>query len=97
MSSDSSDSSNPGSTPADAGLRVYVNAVGLTVPAGATALDALRAHDPAAAEAVAKGDRVITDSRGLPVAAAEPAYSGAIYRVASARALRDAVQEEQEL
>lgn len=94
MSSNSSDSGHP---PADAGLRVYVNATGLTVPAGATALDAVRAHDPAAAEAVAKGDRVITDSRGLPIAPGERAHGGAIYRLASARALRDAVQEEQEL
>lgn len=86
----------PGGTPA-AGLRVYVNAVGLTVPAGSTALDAVRAHDPAAADAVVAGQRVITDSRGLPIAATEPAHGGAIYRLASARALRDAVQEEQEL
>ena len=83
--------------PNDAGLRVYVNAAGLTVPAGATALDAVRAHDPASAEAITKGDRVITDSRGLPIAPDTPAHGGAIYRLASARALRDAVQEEQEL
>ena len=82
--------------PSDAGLRVYVNAAGLTVPAGATALDAVRAHDPAVADAVVKGDRVITDSRGLPIAPDTPAHGGAIYRLASARALRDAVQEEQE-
>jgi hypothetical protein len=85
------------SDPSGAGLRVYVNATGLTVPAGATALDAVRAHDPAAADAVVAGQRVITDSRGLPIAADEPAFGGAIYRLASARALRDAVQEEQEL
>ena len=82
--------------PSDAGLRVYVTAAGLTVPAGATALDAVRAHDPAVADAVVKGDRVITDSRGLPIAPDTPAHGGAIYRLASARALRDAVQEEQE-
>jgi len=90
-------SSNPGNTPPGAGLRVFVDAVGLTVPAGASALDAVRAHDPAAADAVVAGQRVITDSRGLPIAADEPAFGGAIYRLASARALRDAVQEEQEL
>jgi hypothetical protein len=85
------------SNPADAGLRVYVNAAGITVPAGATALDAVRAHDPALADAVVAGSRVITDSRGLPIEPAEQAFAGAIYRLASARALRDAVQEEQEL
>ena len=44
---------------------------------------------------VSAGTRVITDSRGLPIAADTPAYGGAIYRLASARALREAVQEEQ--
>lgn len=83
--------------PSDAGLRVFVNAAGVTVPAGATALDAVRAHDPALADAVSAGSRVITDSRGLPIEPGERAYAGAIYRLASARALRDAVQEEQEL
>ena len=85
------------SNPSDAGLRVYVNGIGLTVPAGATALDAVRAADPAAADAVTAGERVITDSRGLPLGNDTPAHGGAIYRLASARALRDAVQEEQAL
>lgn len=78
-------------------LRVFVNATGVTVPHGSTALDAVRAQDPAAADAVVAGQRVITDSRGLPIANDEKAYGGAIYRLASARALREAVQEEQEL
>jgi hypothetical protein len=85
------------SNPSDAGLRVYVNGSGLSLPAGSTALDAVRAQDPTAAAAVVAGDRVITDSRGLPIASDTPAHGGAIYRLASARALRDAVQEEQEL
>jgi hypothetical protein len=85
------------SSPSNADIRVYVNSTGVTVPAGATALDAVRSQDPSAAAAVVAGDRVITDSRGLPIAADTPAYGGAIYRLASARALRDAVQEEQEL
>jgi hypothetical protein len=85
------------SNPSDAGLRVYVNAAGVTVPPGATALDAVRMHDAALADAVVAGERVVTDSRGLPIDAGEKAYAGAIYRLASARALRDAVQEEQEL
>ena len=94
---DGAQDSAPGGRPADAGLRVYVDAVGLTVPAGATALDAVRAHDPESAAAVVAGQRVITDSRGLPIAPTERAHGGAIYRLASTRALRDAVQEEQEL
>ena len=46
-------------------MRVYVNSTGLDVPDGATALDAVRAWNAAAADDVAVGDRVIADSRGL--------------------------------
>jgi hypothetical protein len=67
-------------------VRVYVNAVGLDVPAGATALDAVRSWNAAEADAVARGARVITDSRGLPVAADVAVYAGAIFRLVSSRA-----------
>ena len=66
-------------------LRVFVNERGLDVPTGATALDAVRARDAAEGERVAAGERQITDSRGLPVAADAPAYRGAIYRTVAAR------------
>ena len=62
-------------------LRVFVNGVPVELPRGATALDAVRAADPAAAAAVAAGERVITDSRGLPEDPAAAAFAGAIYRV----------------
>ena len=78
-------------------VRVFVNATGLSVPASATALDAVRALDAAAAADVADGRRVITDSRGLPADPASRVHGGAIYRLVSARALRDAVSDEQEL
>ena len=67
------------------------------MPAGATALDAVRAADATAAADVQAGTRVITDSRGLPADPASPVHGGAIYRLVSARVLRDAVAEEQEL
>lgn len=70
-------------------MRVYVNATGLDVPDGATALDAVRAWNAAAAEEVAVGERVIADSRGLPAAPDSPAHGGAIYRVLPARRRRD--------
>ena len=82
---------------ADGTVRVFVNATGLSVPASATALDAVRALDPAAADDVTAGRRVIADSRGLPADPAARVHGGAIYRLVSARALRDAVAEEQEL
>ena len=70
-------------------MRVYVNATGLDVPDGATALDAVRAWNATAADEVAVGDRVIADSRGLPAAPDSPAHGGAIYRVLPARRRRD--------
>ena len=51
-----------------ASVRVFVDGIGLDVPRGSTALDAVRARSAAAADAVGAGSRVITDSRGLPVA-----------------------------
>ena len=77
-------------------VRVFVDATGLSVPAGATALDAVRAADAAAADDVSAGRRVITDSRGLPADPATPVHGGAIYRLVSARALRAAAAEGQE-
>jgi hypothetical protein len=70
-------------------MRVYVNAIGLDVPDGATALDAVRAWNAAAADEVAVGERVIADSRGLPAAPDSRAHGGAIYRVLPARRRRD--------
>jgi hypothetical protein len=66
-------------------VRVFVNAAGLDVPADATALDAVRAWNAAEAEAVTRGTRAITDSRGLPVAAGDAVYAGAIFRLVGAR------------
>lgn len=71
-------------------MRVYVNATGLDVPNGATALDAVRAWNPTAAEEVAIGERVIADSRGLQTSPDTPAHGGAIYRVLPARRRADA-------
>jgi hypothetical protein len=70
-------------------LRAFVNERGVTLPLGATALDAVRAFDALGATAlaadVAAGARAVVDSRGLPVDPAAPAYGGAIYRVLPAR------------
>ncbi len=74
-------------------VRVFVNARGYDVPIGATALDAVRAADAAEADAVSAGTRQITDSRGLPVAPATPAYGGVIYRTVGNRS-RDAERAE---
>jgi hypothetical protein len=66
-------------------IRVFVNASGVDVPSGSTALDAVRAFDAAAAQDVAGGARVITDSRGLPIDAAAPMSAGSILRLVAKR------------
>ena len=66
-------------------VRVFVNAVGVDVPAGSTALDAVRAWNADAAGEVTAGGRIITDSRGLPLDAASPMSAGSILRLAPKR------------
>jgi hypothetical protein len=66
-------------------IRAYVNGRGIDVPAGATALEAVRAADPAVAEAVLSGVRALTDSRGLPIDPSEVLVAGSILRVVSVR------------
>ena len=71
-------------------MRVFVNGKALSLTAGQTVLDAVRAFDEPEADAVAAGTRAVTDSRGLPVAFDTPVTGGAVLRVVSARALRTA-------
>jgi len=70
-------------------VRVFVNARGYDVPTTATALDAVRTADATDGEAVVAGTRLITDSRGLPVAPETPAYGGVIYRTVANRVRDD--------
>jgi len=66
-------------------VRVFVNAIGVDVPAGSTALDAVQAWNPAAAGEVSAGVRLITDSRGLPIDATTPVSAGSILRLVANR------------
>jgi hypothetical protein len=66
-------------------MRVYVNANAIDVEPGATALDCVRQWKSEEAEAVREGKRMITDSRGLPLAIETPAHAGSIYRTISNR------------
>ena len=70
-------------------MRVYVNSIGLDVPDGSTALDAVRTWNPAAADEVVLGERVIADSRGLPTSPDTTVHGGAIFRVLPARRRHD--------
>jgi hypothetical protein len=66
-------------------VRVFVNAAGVDVPAGASVLDAIRHWNPGEAAAVTRGERVITDSRGLPIASDVRVSAGSILRLIPAR------------
>lgn len=69
----------------NAEVRVFVNERGVSVPAGATALDAVKVLFPNDAEGVEAGRLRLTDSRGLPVPADSIVVGGAIFRVVAAR------------
>ncbi len=62
-----------------------MTAAGVDVPAGATALDAVRAWDAAAAAEVEGGRRLITDSRGLPLDGSAAMSAGSIIRLVAKR------------
>ena len=66
-------------------VRVYINARGIEVPASATALQAVEAWNPVQAAAVRSGERMITDSRGLPADPGTTIHNGAIFRIVRAR------------
>ena len=62
-------------------LRVFIDARGVDVKPGATAIDAVEAFDPSVAAAVRDGKKILTDSRGLPIDGASELQSGAIFRI----------------
>ena len=66
-------------------LRVFVNAAPVDVDDGATALECVRRWNDEEGAAVADGRRIITDSRGLPIASDSPARAGSIYRTVTHR------------
>ena len=66
-------------------IRVFVNSRSVDVPPGATALDCVRLLATDEAASVESGKRLITDSRGLPIANGSIAQAGSIYRTVSNR------------
>ena len=66
-------------------VRVFVNATGVEVPAGSSALEAVRAWNGEAADDVAADRRVITDSRGLPIDPTTTMSAGSILRLIAKR------------
>ena len=70
-------------------LIVFVNGATVQLPSGATVLDAVAAHDAAAADAVRAGTRAVADSRGIVVVPETPLSGGFVMRLVSARQLAD--------
>jgi hypothetical protein len=66
-------------------LQAYVNGAAVIVAPGGTALDAVRAADPSAADAVTRQELVITDSRGLPTTPDTLVQWGSIFRLIPSR------------
>ena len=69
-------------------VRVYVNAQAVDLPRGSTVEDALREWNADEAAAVARGERAVTDSRGLPASLPDVVVQGSILRVVGSRAAK---------
>lgn len=69
-------------------VRVYINAQAIDVPRGSTVEDALRAWNADEAVAVARGERAVRDSRGLPASLTDAVGPGSILRVVGSRAAK---------
>jgi hypothetical protein len=66
-------------------VRIYINAKPVEIAASATALDAVEAWDATQAAAIRRGERLITDSRGIVTANDTRLHNGAIFRIVRAR------------
>jgi hypothetical protein len=74
-------------------VRIYINAKPVDVAATATALEAVEQWDSSQAAAIRNGERMITDSRGIPATADAPVHNGAIFRIVRARQIGDDVED----
>jgi len=70
-------------------VRIYINGKPVEVEAAATALQAIESWDAAQAAAIRSGERMITDSRGIPARNDAPVQNGAIFRIVRARQSSD--------
>jgi hypothetical protein len=62
-------------------ILVFVNDRGRQVPANATALAAVTAHDPELGRKLSAGEAYLTDARAIRLDPAAPVVAGAILRV----------------
>ena len=74
-------------------VRIYINAKPVDVAATASALEAVEQWDSTQAAAIRSGERMITDSRGIPTTADAPVHNGAIFRIVRARQVADDAED----
>ena len=74
-------------------VRIYINAKPVDVAASATAIEAVEQWDSTQAAAIRTGERMITDSRGIPTTADAPVHNGAIFRIVRARQIADDAED----
>ena len=74
-------------------VRIYINAKPVDVAASATALEAVEQWDSTQAAAIRSGERMLTDSRGIPTTADAPVHNGAIFRIVRARQVADDLED----
>jgi len=74
-------------------VRIYINAKPVDVVATATALEAVEQWDSTQAAAIRNGERLITDSRGIPMTADTPVHNGAIFRIVRARQVAEDTED----
>lgn len=74
-------------------VRIYINARPVDVAATATALEAVEQWDSTQAAAIRSGERMLTDSRGIPTTADAPVHNGAIFRIVRARQVADDLED----
>jgi hypothetical protein len=66
-------------------LVAFVDGKRVVLGADACVLDAVRAADSSLAKSVTEGERLVTDSRGLPIDWSAPVHGGAIFRIVPVR------------
>lgn len=66
-------------------VRIYIDSSPVDADRGSQLIDALASTSSAKAEQVRTGEKIFTDSRGLPAAPESEVYAGAIYRLVHAR------------
>ena len=74
-------------------VRVYINARPIDVAPSATAIDAVEHWDASQAAAIRAGERILTDSRGIPTTGDTPVHNGAIFRIVRARQAADDAED----